>query len=610
MSYKKLSLLAALSATAFSGWAQQTDNNTMVVTANRFQQPVNTVLAPIDVVTREDIDRWQPKSLNDVMRRLPGVDIGQNGGRGQMSSLFIRGTNSNHVLVLVDGVRLASTSVTGSIDFSQIPVSLVQRIEFIRGPRSAVYGSEAIGGVINIITQKESDGGKLQAGVGSKRTQTYDGSVRQHLGENTAVTLAGAFDETQGYNVYPSSTVPADADNDGFRSKSLWGSVEHRFNDDLAGFFRSYGYNNTTDYDRIYSDSDSDVRQLYSKSFDSGLRFQHERWSSQLVGSYQTYKDYNFNSTNGNYSTGYSLAEITQRSVLWGNAIQVGSGTISGGADWRREEKKPGTGSETYSRENTGLYLSAQQRYFDQLTLEGAVRTDDSTQYDRHNTWQTAAGWEFVPDYRVTLSYGTAFLAPSFGQLYGGWWANSNLKPEESSQWEAGLEGTTGPLLWRLAAYRNEIKNLIDSDENFKYVNTDKATIKGIEWTGTVSTGIFSHSVVLEYLDPRKDANNEVLARRAKQKAKYQLDWTMYDFDVNIAYQYNGKRFDNATSSYNPEQRRLPSYSTVDLAVSYPVTSHLTVRGRIANLFDKEYETAYGYQTAGREYYLNGSYTF
>ncbi|WP_291969684.1 TonB-dependent receptor plug domain-containing protein [Candidatus Symbiopectobacterium sp.] len=171
------------------------------------------------------------------MRRLPCVDIGQNGGRGQMSSLFIRGTNSNHVLVLVDGVRLASTGVTGSIDFSQIPVSLVQRIEFIRGPPSAVYGSEAIGGVINIITQKESDGGKLQAGMGSKRTQSYDGSVRQHLGENTAVTLAGAFDETQVYNVYPSSTVPADADNDGFRSKSLWCSVEHHFNDDLAGFF-------------------------------------------------------------------------------------------------------------------------------------------------------------------------------------------------------------------------------------------------------------------------------------------------------------------------------------------------------------------------------------
>lgn len=610
MIYKKITLLAALSATAFSGWAQQNESDSLVVTANRFQQPVNSVLAPVDVVTREDIERWQVKSLNEVLRRLPGVDIGQNGGRGQLSSLFVRGTNSSHVLVLVDGVRMASTSVTGSIDFSQIPMSLVQRIEFIRGPRSAVYGSEAIGGVVNIITQKEHDGGKLEAGVGSHRYQIYDGNVRQHLGENTAVTLAGAFEETQGYNVYPSSTVPADADKDGFRSKSLWGGVEHRFSDDLSGFFRSYGYSNTTDYDQVYSGS-TDTRQLYSKNFDTGLRFQREGWSSQLVGSYQTYKDYNFASETGNYSTGYSLAEITQRSIQWGNALQIGSGSVSGGVDWRREEKKTGTSGEAYSRENTGLYLTAQQRYFEQLTLEGAIRTDDSNQYDRHNTWQTALGWEFVPDYRFTLSYGTAFLAPSFGQLYGGYWANSELKPEESKQWEAGIEGTSGPLFWRLAAYRNQIDNLIDYDYvASKYFNTDKATIKGIEWTGSVTTGIFSHSLTLEYLDPRKDSNNEVLARRAKQKVKYQLDWSMYDVDINIAYQYNGKRFDNQTSLYSTQQRRLPSYSTVDIAASYPITSQLTVRGRIANLFDKEYETAYGYRTAGREFYLTGSYTF
>lgn len=153
MSYKKLSLLAALSATAFSGWAQQTDNNTMVVTANRFQQPVNSVLALTTVVTRENIDRWQAKSLTDVMRRLPGVDIGQNGGLGQKSSMFIRGTESRHVLVLIDGIRLNQAGISGSSDLSQIPISLVQRIEYIRGARSAVYGSDAIGGVVNIIEE-------------------------------------------------------------------------------------------------------------------------------------------------------------------------------------------------------------------------------------------------------------------------------------------------------------------------------------------------------------------------------------------------------------------------------------------------------------------------
>lgn len=138
---KKASLMTALSVTAFSGWAQDSNSDTLVVTANRFQQPVNTVLAPTDIVTRDDIDRWQSKDLNDVMRRLPGVDIARNGGMGQSASLYVRGTEARHVLVLIDGVPMARPGISNGVDISQIPISLVQRVEYIRGPRSAVYGS-------------------------------------------------------------------------------------------------------------------------------------------------------------------------------------------------------------------------------------------------------------------------------------------------------------------------------------------------------------------------------------------------------------------------------------------------------------------------------------
>ncbi|MFC3393590.1 TonB-dependent vitamin B12 receptor BtuB [Brenneria rubrifaciens] len=612
--FKQTTLLTALSVTAFPAWTQdgnlsQNSSENMVITANRFQQPVSSVLAPMDIVTRDDIERWQVKSLTDVMRRLPGVDIAQNGGRGQSASMFIRGANSSHILVLIDGIRMASPGVTGSVDFNQIPMSLVQRIEYIRGPRSAVYGPEAIGGVINIITRKGTDGGKLEAGVGSNKYQLYDGSIRQHIGDNTALSLAGSFEEMRGFNVYSASSVPADNDNDGFRSKALWGSVEQRFSDSFSGFARLYGYGNKTDYDQVVADS-SDERQLYSRNFDGGLRFQHSDFASQLIGSYQTYKDYNFESARGNYVPGYSLNEVTQQSLLWGNTLQILNGSVSAGVDWRREENKPGTSNQGHTRDNTGLYITAQQQYFEQVTLEGAIRTDESSQYDRHNTWQAAAGWAFMPDYRFIVSYGTAFRAPAFGQIYGTW-GNEDIKAEESSQWEAGLEGLTGPLSWRLSAYRNKIDNLIDYDfTTNKYFNTDKATLKGIEWTGYIDTGIFSHRLILEYLNPRRDSDNSVLSRRSKQKASYQIDWTMFDVDINIAYQYNGKRYDNSPNLFNSHQRRLPSYSTVDFAASYPITSQLTVRGRIANLFDKEYETAYGYRTAGREYYLTGSYTF
>lgn len=615
MMIKKVSLLTALSVTAFSGWAQETSPDSMVVTANRFQQPVNTVLAPTEVITREQIDRWQAKSLSDVMRRLPGVDIAQYGGMGQTSSTFIRGTEAKHALVLVDGVPVARSGISNDPDLNQIPISLVQRIEYIRGPRSAVYGSGAIGGVINIITQASDAKSQINAGFGSRHYQEYDGALRQRFG-NTVATIAGAYKSTRGFNVQPDSSWSRDSDRDGYRNKTFWGGLEHKFNDSFDGFFRGYSFSNNTDYDQgdYGYDAGGDEHQLYNQNWDAGLRFNSGIYSSQLIANYQKIKDYNYSSVYGRYEDGTTLDDMEQRYIQWGNNLIVGHGSVSAGADWKQERlaSSDDYSRDTYKRENTGLYLTGQQQFGD-VTLEASGREDNDDEFGWHGTWQTAAGWEFIEGYRATVSYGTGFLAPSLGQQYGagrfGIASNPNLKPEESKQWEAGLEGLTGPLDWRLSAYRYEIDNLITYDDD-AYYNINSATIKGVEWTGSVDTGIFSHRVTLQYIDPRDDETDEVLPRRSKRQAKYQLDWTMFNLDMDIAWQYFGKRYDNRSSSYNPEQRVLPSYSTVDISASYPLTSQLTVRGKIANLFDKDYETAYGYQTAGREYTLSGSYTF
>ncbi|MFP9230461.1 TonB-dependent vitamin B12 receptor BtuB [Pectobacterium cacticida] len=623
---KKVSLLTALSVTAFSGWAQEnhsTQNSLsgenardMVVTANRFAQPVSSVLAANSIVTRADIDRWQAKSLNDVMRRLPGVDIAENGGRGQLGSVFIRGGSASHVLVLVDGVRMASPGVTGNIDFSQIPMSLVQRIEYIRGPRSAVYGSDAIGGVINIITERAQDGGELNVGYGSHAYQNYDGSVRGHVSDDTIVSVAGSYEATHGYNVYPSSPLPIDRDNDGYRSKSFWGSLEHGFTKNTSGFLRAYGYDNNTDYDAIYSGS-SDKRYLNTRNYDMGLKFNDGIYSSQLTASYQTYNDLNFNVASGKYNG--TAARIEQRNLQWGNVFTLGHGSVSVGADWRNERAQPGGGAaytRAHSRDNTGVYLTSQQQ-LGAITLEGAVRGDDNQQYGRHGTWQTGAAWEFVDGYRIVGSYGTAFKAPTFDKIYDTAYSqgNPNLSPEESKQWELGVEGLSGPVNWRISGYRNEVDNLIVYRSITPVLgineNVDKALITGAEFTASYDTGRFSHRVTLEYLDARNKTSDKVLPRRAHKKAKYELS-TILENDVNLSltWLYQGARADTNYDVYPSQPLTLGGYSLWDLAASYPVTSHLTVRGRIANLFDKDYETAYGYRTAGREYYLTGSYTF
>ncbi|BBW18991.1 hypothetical protein STN0717CIT36_44150 [Citrobacter portucalensis] len=219
----------------------------------------------------------------------------------------------------------------------------------------------------------------------------------------------------------------------------------------------------------------------------------------------------------------------------------------------------------------------------------------------------------------VTISYGTGFQAPTLGQMYGQSrlyiTPNPNLEAEKSGQFEVGLQGLTGPVNWRLAAYQNKIKNLIDyySPDNGMtgvYYNTQSATIKGVELTGDFDTGPVTHRISMGYLDPRRDSDNEVLAHRSRQQYKYQLDWTMLGFDMDLSYQYYGKSYNNNSNQFSSTQRRMPSYSLLDISASYPITSQLTVRGKIANLFDKDYETVYGYATAGREYTLSGSYTF
>ncbi|EJF5608001.1 TonB-dependent vitamin B12 receptor BtuB [Salmonella enterica] len=624
---KKATLLTAFSVTAFSAWAQDTSPDTLVVTANRFQQPVNSVLAPTDVVTREDIQRWQSKDLNDVMRRLPGVDISQTGGMGQSSSLFVRGTEARHVLVLIDGVPMARPGISNGVDIGQIPVSLVQRVEYIRGPRSAVYGSGAIGGVINIITMSDDERAQINAGMGSNGYQTYDGAINKRFGD-TIVTAAGAYQTTKGFNVQPDSPYSGDNDRDGYRNKLFWGAVQHKFDDNFSGFFRGYGYTANSDYDQGAwgHPGGNDEAQNYNQSWDTGLRYNSGIYSSQLIANYQYLKDYNYSNELGRYAGESTLDDMEQRYIQWGNSIEVGHGAISGGVDWKQEKltSSSTTLSDSYKRNTTGLYLTGQQQ-IDSVTLEASGREDHDEQFGWHGTWQTAAGWEFVDGYRATLSYGTGFLAPSLGQQYGatrfassygpGISANPNLKPEESKQWEAGIDGLTGPLDWRLSAYHYEIQNLIDyktTNNVNQYVNVKSATIKGLEWTGNITTGPVDHHLTLQYVDPRDDETDKTLFRRAKQQVKYELTGQVYDLGWNVVYQYLGQRYDSAYDDATGTSNtvKLGGVSLWDIGLSYPITSHLTVRGKIANLFDKDYETVYGYQTAGREYTLSGSYTF
>ncbi|WP_415887133.1 TonB-dependent vitamin B12 receptor BtuB [Providencia rettgeri] len=620
LSAAALAVLCATSSLASAN--NKTDQ--VVVSANRFEQPISSILAPVTVVTREDIDHWQSNTVIDVLRRLPGVDIAQNGGMGQQSSLFIRGTESRHVLVLIDGVRLNQAGISGSSDMSQIPISLVQRIEYIRGARSAVYGSDAVGGVVNIITRRDNDGITLNAGIGSHSYQNYNGSTQQKIGENTTVTAAGAYTHTKGFDLAPKEVSPRQYDKDGFLSKSLWLGVEHQFSSEILAYARAYGYDNRTSYDvSEYAGVSVDTRKLYSRTYETGLKYHQGKYSSSLMGSYGYSKDYNFDPRKGQYSESANLDESKQYNIQWGNSYLLDKGNISAGIDYQRQSIEPSSYAminEKQTLNNTGIYLTGQYAIIDSVTAEAAIRSDHHSEFNWHTTWQSGLSWEFHEGYKLVGSYATAYKAPNLTQLYaysssayGTTLGNPNLKPEESKQWEIGVEGTTGSLFWQVNAYHNDIDNLIAYKSGYPtstYENIGEAEIKGVEWVGEFETGILHHQVTYQYVDPRNKKTDKVLERRAKQQVKYQLDWAIDKVDMGLTYQYIGSRYDNDYSQFPSRRVKQGGVSLWDLTAAYPITSHLTIRGKIANMFDKDYETAYGYRTAGREYFLTGSYNF
>ncbi|KFD25219.1 outer membrane vitamin B12 receptor [Yokenella regensburgei ATCC 49455] len=609
---------------AFPVMAEQT----MTVTANRFLQPVSTVLAPMNVVTKEDMDRWQSKSVSDVIRHLPGVDLSQNGGMGQNSALYIRGTEARHVLVLIDGIPVPRPGIANNPDFSQIPVAMVQRIEYIRGPRSAVHGSGAMGGVINIITQHDDDKTQVDTGIGSNGYQQYGATINKKI-DKTVLTLAGNYERTKGYEVMPDSTYAGDHENKGHHDKFLFGSVSTEFNDNLNGFFRGYGHSGNTAYSQgdYGYDGGNNHLQNYTQSWDGALHYHSGIYASQLTASYQRIKDYNYNDAAGPYASPATLDDMEQYYLQWGHNVVVGHGMVSAGVDWKREkltttgetfDLNPVFSSQSYSRDNTGLYMVGVQQLQD-VTLELSGREDHDEQFGWHGTWQTAAGWQFAENYQTTLSYGTAFLAPSLGQQYGATRfniaSNPNLKPEESRQWEIGLEGLTGPLDWKVSAYYNQITNLIDyqmggGDMGMSgvYYNVNKATIKGIELTGQFATGPIAHNVTLQFIDPKNDETGQQLLRRAKQQVKYEISGEVASIGWNVVYNYVGKRKDTSNKDYTTID--VGGSSLWDVGLSWPVTRQLTLHGNVNNIFDKTWQTANGYNMPGREYTLSASYQF
>ncbi|WP_376869079.1 TonB-dependent receptor domain-containing protein [Aeromonas veronii] len=600
-------LAAALLPTAAFAQTTIPINPTLVITANRVEQPVSSVLAPVVVIDRAEIESRQVQSLPDLLKTLPGVQMATLGGRGHISSLFIRGTNSNHSLVLMNGRPIAAM-VAGTPDLSQIPLGNIERIEYIRGPRAAVYGSDAIGGVINLITKTSAKNGNethLKGGAGSNGYGQGELRTVQSLGQKTDMNMLIGYERTDGFDVVANTKQP---DRDGFNSKNGQFGLNHTFNDAWSADFNAQRYQNLTEFDGRY-----DQQQVDTFQYDGGLKFQSEALTSRLEASYGENSSKSWEESKGKSSADPTYTGMTN--ISWINSWSgIDDLNLTGGVDWQREQMKSDSrsGGQPFTvpdRDNTGAFVVGSYVWRPFL-FELSGRTDDNQQYGRHNTWSAASGLDIDEHHNVRLSYGTAFKAPSFMDLYYG--VPAELKPEESKNLELGLSGRYSVWDWSVNLYRNRIDNLIYCLTSMSYTCNPKNTtadIKGVETELGIDTGPVHHRLSYDYTRAKDTGNQDLqLLRRAEHKGSWIADTRFDAATLTAELLYVGKRYDN---NWATNQRvELGAYTLLNLAASYEVTQQFTLGGRIDNLFDRDYAPAYGYASPGTEFKVTADYRF
>lgn len=590
-------------------------DETIVVTANRFKQIDGAVLAQTVTVTKEDIERLQANSLFDVFRTLPSVEVAQYGGRGQTASIYVRGGSSSQVLVLVDGIRVPRASM-GGVDFSQFPVNSIERIDYIRGARASIYGSEAISGVINIITRAriDDDASRVSAGYGSNDHRNGDFVISKPIGEDTHIKGVFGYEKTNGFNAKPQPGLN-DGDEHGFESFNFKLGYQQNFADNLSGYVGVTAYNNEFDYDNssAWVGYDKKTGEVEYIGVDVSLEYTKDVYSSELKLAYGQQDNYDHQAAQSKASGDH--VTIEQLNAIWLNSYSVNEAlSIGGGLDYRSEKLAKGylaastwSSAQNYNPEenpriNVGASAIAQYA-LDVWTLEASLRNDENNQFGNNTTWQTALGWAFYENYELKLSHGTAFRAPSFVDLYYPGYEMPNLKPEESENTEASLSGAISTVDWTITGYYNQIENMLIWD-GMGMQNVGEAEVKGVELEVKLDTDIVYHEFYLDYKDPvdKSGKKDTQLSYRSKRGAKWNAYTTVGQWTLGSQYLYQGERFSGNT--------RLPSYSLWNFTASYAVNQSWDINAKLTNALDKDYEMYVGYAAPGRQYFLSADYRF
>lgn len=588
--------------------AQTIDMDRVVVTATRTATTADAALAAVEVIDRGQIERSQAHSLQDLLRGRAGIDLANQGGLGKVSTLFMRGTESDHVLFLVDGVRVGSAT-SGLTALQDLPLELVERIEIVRGPRSSLYGSEAIGGVIQVFTRGGREGTRLRAHLGAGSHGLREAGAGLDLGNDRAwFGIDASHQDSDGINACRGSATPVfagcgmddpDPDRDGYRNDAVSARAGMRFADAWTASLQALRAEARNEYDGDPAWGLPDNSDTVQQVVGGRVRYQGPRATLQFTAGRNTDRSDNYQGTlfTDRFATHRDSAGLQADLTLAAGQL------LTVGADWSRDSGGVEGGFNAFdtSRRNRAGFAQYQGA-FGRHDLQLSLRHDDNQQFGGHDTGSLAWGMDLDHGLRVTASHGTAFKAPSFNELYFPFYGNPGLRPETSRSTEVGIAQHRERWHWQLNAYQTTVDDLIVYDPMlFVANNIESARIRGAELVTGATLGHWTLAAQATLMDPRnlgEAARDKLLPRRSRRSARIDLDHRSGGWAVGASLVAQGRRFDDV-------QNLLPlaGHATMNLRAEREL-GDWTLQAGLRNAFDRRYETAAFYNQPGREWTL------
>lgn len=577
----------------------------IVVTATRTPMDATHIAASTTVISREDIEDRQADTLPELFRGVPGVEVAETGGAGKTTTVFMRGTESDHVLVLVNGVRVGSVSA-GLTSFEVIPVEHIERIEIVRGPRTSQWGSEAIGGVIQIFTRSgeglAAGDASYEAGAGAGSYNTYKGHASAAGGTGSGHYQASvAHLDTKGFDArrpIPGNFGFDQPDDDGYDNLSFHLRGGHRFSNALdieAFLLRAEG---TSEFDGSFQDESDFVQQVLGAR--SSWRVAGN-WSMRFRVGENRDETENF-APDGSFASRFD-SKRQEASLV--NDFEPAPGQVFNvGLDYRDDQLESNNDFAESSRDNTGVFAQYLGT-FDIHNLTASLRHDDNEAFGSETTGGLGWSTNLPAGVKLYASYGTAFKTPSFNELYFPGFGNPDLDPETSESMELGIEGRPVWGWWSIRAYRTNIDDLIatvfDPATGSSFPrNVDRARIDGIEAEVETAVAGFDIGAALNYMDPEDRETGNQLPRRPNTSLTLNVARGFGNLRLGGRLVAQDDRFDDVDNTVEVD-----SFVTVDLTADYQLRRNLFLRGKLGNIFDEDYETVATFNSPGRHAFVS-----